>query len=128
LIRRFLQVLDQPVDDTAPETARARLVPRFTIRTLLAMITLAAIVFVMIGTATRGQYWAWGVTIGLVSVIVTALAHAAWFGIVWMFMRISHGQSEPFESAVRDAGTSRVPQAVGAGSEMFSVRASQPEA
>lgn len=101
--------------------------PRFTIRTLLAMITLAAIVFVMIGTATRGQYWAWGVTIGLVSVIATALAHAAWFGIVWMFMRISHGQ-EPFESVVRDAETSRLPKAAGAGSKLFSAGASQPKA
>ncbi|HJQ81304.1 MAG TPA: hypothetical protein VJ828_15190 [Lacipirellulaceae bacterium] len=126
--RRFLQVLDQPANDSAAEPARARLVPRFTIRTLLAMITLAAIIFVMIGTATRGQYWAWGVTIGLVSVIVTALAHAAWFGIVWMFMRISHGQSEPFESAAQDAGTSRAPQADGTGSEMFSVRAGKPGA
>ncbi|HEY3392621.1 MAG TPA: hypothetical protein VGK58_07930 [Lacipirellulaceae bacterium] len=102
--------------------------PRFTIRTLLLMITLAAIVFVMIGTATRGQYWAWGVTIGLLSVIVTAFAHAAWFGIVWMFMRISHGQSEPFESVAGEAGTSHVPQAAGDGSKMFSVRASQPKA
>jgi hypothetical protein len=127
LIRAF-QVLDQPVDDTAAETARARLVPRFTIRTLLAMITLCAIVFVMIGTATRGQYWAWGVTIGLVSVIITALAHAAWFGIVWMFMRISHGQSEPFQSVARDAGPTPVLKAAGAGSDFFPPRASQPEA
>ena len=102
--------------------------PRFTIRTLLVIITVCAIIFVMIGTATRGQYWAWGVTIGLVSVIVTALAHAAWFGIVWMFMRLSHGQSEPFESAARDAGTSRVPEAAGTGSEIFSLEASQPKA
>jgi hypothetical protein len=86
------------------DTARARLVPRFTIRTLLVMITLAAIVFVMIGTATRGQYWAWGVTIGLISVVITAFAHAAWFGIVWMFMRMSHGQPAAYTSAMRHGG------------------------
>jgi len=68
--------------------ARSILVPRFTIRTLLAILTVCAIVFVMVGTAYRGQYWAWGVTIGLVSLIVTALVHAAWFGIVWVFARM----------------------------------------
>jgi hypothetical protein len=94
---------DQPVDETSAETARARLVPRFTIRALLVMMTVAAIVFVLIGTATRGENsWAWGVTIGLVSVFITAIAHAAWFGIVWMFMRLSQSGAAPSESALRD--------------------------
>jgi hypothetical protein len=46
------------------------------------------VAFVMVGTAYRGQYWAWGVTIALISLIVTAIAHAAWFGIVWLFIRL----------------------------------------
>lgn len=64
------------------------LLPRFTIRTLLAILTAAAVVFVMVGTAFRGQYWAWGVTIAIISCIVTALSHMAWFGIVWFFARM----------------------------------------
>jgi hypothetical protein len=64
------------------------LLPRFTIRTLLAILTVCAVAFVMVGTAYRGQYWAWGVTIGLISLIVAALSHAAWFGIVWLFARL----------------------------------------
>jgi hypothetical protein len=115
-IRRFLEVLDHPIDQTPAEPAPARLVPRFTIRTLLAMITLAAIVFVMIGTATRGRYWAWGVTIGLVSVIITSLAHAAWFGIVWMFMRMSHAEAVLSESTLRQVGGSRALEATAAAS------------
>jgi hypothetical protein len=112
-------VLDHPIDEMPAESARARLVPRFTIRTLLVMITLAAIVFVMIGTATRGQYWAWGVTIGLVSVVITAFAHAAWFGIVWMFMRMSQGQPAPIASAMPPGGDLRAPEAVASfGSEL----------
>jgi hypothetical protein len=68
-------------------TKSSMMLPRFTIRTLLAILTASAVVFVMVGTAFRGQYWAWGVTIGIISCIVTALSHAAWFGIIWFFAR-----------------------------------------
>ena len=64
------------------------LVPRFTIRTLLVVLTIGAVASVIIGTAFRGQNWAWGVTLGLVSLVVTALVHAAWFGVVWMFAQM----------------------------------------
>jgi hypothetical protein len=69
-------------------TKSPMLLPRFTIRTLLVLLTICAIVFVLVGTAFRGQYWAWGVTIAIVSLIVTALTHVAWFGIVWLFARL----------------------------------------
>ncbi len=61
------------------------LLPRFTIRTLLALLTVGAVASVIIGMAFRGQNWAWGASIGLLSLFVTALVHAAWFGTVWMF-------------------------------------------
>ena len=64
------------------------LLPRFTIRTLLAILTASAVVFVMVGTAFRGQYWAWGVTIAIISCIITALSHVAWYGIVSFFSRM----------------------------------------
>jgi hypothetical protein len=121
-------VLESPIDETLAETARARLVPRFTIRTLLVIITLAAIVFVMIGTATRGQYWAWGVTIGLVSIIITGLAHAAWFGIVWMFMRVSHIELARAESTPPHLGTARAPDAAAETSpDLLSRQPGQPQ-
>ena len=68
------------------------LLPRFTIRTLLALLTLSACAFVVIGTAYRGQYWAWGVTFALASLIVAAFVHAAWFGVVWLFSKMSSFQ------------------------------------
>jgi hypothetical protein len=59
------------------------------------------------------------VTIGLVSVVITAFAHAAWFGIVWMFMRMSQGHPELSASEVRPGGDLRVPEAVAnVGSEL----------
>jgi hypothetical protein len=61
--------------------------PRFTIRGLLALVTGCAFAFVVAGMAARGQVWAWGVTIALASLVLTALVHAAWFGVVWLFGR-----------------------------------------
>jgi hypothetical protein len=64
------------------------LLPRFTIRTLLVLCTICAVVFVMVGTAYRGQYWAWGVTLAILSVIITLLVHAAWFAVVSLLGRV----------------------------------------
>ena len=71
------------------ETDRLVLVPRFSIRTVLFVTTLFALLFVVVGVGYRGQLWAWGVVIGLASLAVTALVHAAFFGVVWCFSRIS---------------------------------------
>ena len=64
------------------------LLPRFTIRALLVMLTICAFAFVIVGMAFRGQHWAWGVTIGMLSLAFTALVHAAWFGAVSMLSRM----------------------------------------
>jgi hypothetical protein len=72
------------------------LLPRFTIRALLVILTICAFVFVIAGMAVRGQHWAWGITIGIVSVAFTLLIHAAWFGAVWALARLqSRKQEEP---------------------------------
>ena len=94
-------MLDQSPDAPPSEAGRSILVPRFTIRTLLLIITVCAIIFVMIGTATRGQYWAWGVTISLVSLLVAAFTHAAWFGIVSLFVHLWQRQERFSKQALR---------------------------
>jgi hypothetical protein len=71
------------------------ILPRFTIRTAFAVVTACAVVFLIAGTAYRGQTWAWGVTIAVLSLLITALVHAAWFGVVWLFTQLpSGGQSQ----------------------------------
>lgn len=65
------------------------LFPRFTLRTILAVMTASAVFFLLVGTGYRGHPWAWGSVIGIVSLGVTALVHAACFGIVWCFARFS---------------------------------------
>ncbi len=71
------------------------MIPRFTIRTLLVMLTVCAFLFVIVGLAFRGQHWAWGVTIGMLSLGVTALVHAAWFSLVWVFARPKSSREKP---------------------------------
>ena len=64
------------------------LVPRFTVRTILVVTALAAVFFLLVGTAFRGENWAWGVAFGVLSVAVAALVHAACFGMVWLFAQL----------------------------------------
>ena len=65
------------------------LFPRFTLRTILAVTTAAAVFFLLVGTGYRGQQWAWGAAIGVLSLVVVAFVHAACFGIVWCFARLA---------------------------------------
>ena len=70
------------------------LLPRFSIRALLVLLTLCAVAFVILGMAYRGQNWAWGISIGLLSLLVTALVHAAWFGIVWILTQLPSSRAK----------------------------------
>jgi hypothetical protein len=65
------------------------MLPRFTLRAILAVTTALAIFFVIVGAGTRGQDWAWGATIGIASVAVSMLIQAALFAMVWCFARLS---------------------------------------
>jgi hypothetical protein len=73
---------------------------------LLLLLTICAVASVIIGTAFRGQTWAWGVTIGLASLVVTALVHGAWFGVAWLFAQL------PSSRAARVAAVARRAQPV----------------
>ena len=57
-------------------------------RTILALMTGCALLSVLMGVAARGQMWAWGLVIGVASLGVTMLVHAAWFVMVSMFSRL----------------------------------------
>jgi hypothetical protein len=70
------------------------LLPRFTIRALLVLLTVCAFIFVIAGMAVRGHHWAWGVTIGILSVGFTLLVHAAWFCAVWVLSRAELRKNE----------------------------------
>lgn len=65
------------------------LLPSFSIRALMLMLTLGAVAFLIVGMGFRGQHWAWGASVALFSLLVTAIVHAAWFGVIWLFVRKS---------------------------------------
>jgi hypothetical protein len=70
------------------------LLPRFSIRTLLMMLTAGAVACLIAGMAYQGKYWALGVTIALASVVVTACVHAILFFMIWVFARLTGGQQQ----------------------------------
>ena len=61
------------------------LIPQFSIRWLLALTAFCAVVFSFFGLAARGNPWAGGLSIALVSLLVLLLAHAFCFWLVWVF-------------------------------------------
>ncbi len=88
------------------------LLPRFSLRAILGVLTLGAFVFLVAGMAVRGQTWAWGITIAVICAGITLLVHAAWFGIVWLFAQMPSAQAatEPARKhsiVALEGGTSR---------------------
>src|SRR5262245_36616258 len=84
------------------------IMPRFTIRTALVGVTFCALALLVVGMAIRGETWAWGITIGLMSLIITLLVHAAWFGLAWTFARLPVAESElPMQAVAAAAPNGR---------------------
>ena len=84
------------------------LIPQYSIRWLLAVMTAGAVVFSIFGLAVRGKPWAMGVSIAIVSLGVLFLAHALFFGLVWLFSLLSPatGASRAGKSPFASAATS----------------------
>ena len=64
------------------------LLPRFSIRALFWIVTLSSLACVVFAMAARGHGWAWGVSIALASLVITAIVHAAWFGVAYLFSEL----------------------------------------
>lgn len=83
------------------------MLPRFTLRTFLAITTVLALFFVLVGGGTRGQFWAWGAAIGFASLALSLLVQAALFGFVWCVARRvatgSHRQGAALTPTDREA-------------------------
>jgi hypothetical protein len=84
-----LSCMYEELDDKPQRT----LLPRFSIRTLFWLVTASAVLFVVVGMAAREHDWAWGVSIGLASILFTAVVHGALFGVVWLFGQL--GSARP---------------------------------
>jgi hypothetical protein len=94
----------EKIDSAAENTASyVMLLPRFTLRTVLVATAACAVLFLFIGIAYRGENWAWGVAIGILSFAVVAIVQALFFGIVWCFAQIFTSRAPAPDSAIRRA-------------------------
>ena len=71
------------------------LIPRFSLRTTLLIVTLCAVFFVIMGYAYRGDAWAVVITVAVLSVFLTLAVHAVFYGLVLAMGRIVGGQISP---------------------------------
>lgn len=61
------------------------LIPQFSIRWLLGLTVVCAVIFSIVGLAVRGSRWAMGVSIGIGSLVLLMAVYAGMFFLVWVF-------------------------------------------
>ncbi|MCR4412474.1 MAG: hypothetical protein NUV77_08640 [Thermoguttaceae bacterium] len=73
------------------------LIPQFTIRWLLGVTAVSAVVFTIVGLAVRGSAWAQGVSAAFVALALAMLVYALLFGVVWLLAeaKAKLGKGEP---------------------------------
>ena len=64
------------------------LLPRFSIRTALVIITAVAVLSLFAGQALGGRAWAFGITVAAVSIPAALAVQAAFFGLASAFSRL----------------------------------------
>ena len=64
------------------------LLPRYSIRSVLYLAVLVAVVAVVAGQAVAGATWAVAITIGIASLLITWSVHVVFYGIVAGFARV----------------------------------------
>ena len=67
------------------------LIPQYSLRWLLALPALFAVILPFFGLAVAGKQWAAGISIAIVSLAIVLLVHAAVFGVVWTFSLVTTG-------------------------------------
>jgi hypothetical protein len=92
------------------------LLPRFSIRTALAILTVVAVISLFAGQALGGQAWAFGLTIAVVSVPLALLVHAGFYGLVMGFAKLLNPEENVVALTSR-GGVARTQRAVDADSD-----------
>jgi lysylphosphatidylglycerol synthetase-like protein (DUF2156 family) len=73
------------------------LIPRFSLRWLFVLTCVCALFFVVLAAGWRGKYWAGGVAIAVLFLIVTLVIHAAVFWLAWL---VARGLSGPLRERI----------------------------
>ncbi|NLF69382.1 MAG: hypothetical protein GX575_10055 [Candidatus Anammoximicrobium sp.] len=82
------------------------LIPRFTIRGLLLLMTGSSFFFLVLAFAVRGRVWAIAVSVGVASLLLAFLGYAFVFGVAYVVASIASllrgaapGPASPFATA-----------------------------
>ncbi|HEX3870290.1 MAG TPA: hypothetical protein VHV77_07640 [Pirellulales bacterium] len=67
------------------------LIPRFSVRFMLLLTAMSAVLFLVMSWAIAGVGWAVGATMAVVMLTVIAAVHAGLFAIVWLFALVTRG-------------------------------------
>jgi hypothetical protein len=59
------------------------------LRWLLAVVTVCSVAFLILSFGARGQVWAIGASIGLLSLVIVILVHGFTFFLVWLFAQMT---------------------------------------
>jgi hypothetical protein len=65
------------------------IIPRFTLRWLLALITVCGGLSMVLAYAVRQQTWAIGVVVGLSALVLVVALHAAAFSCAWLLTQFT---------------------------------------
>jgi hypothetical protein len=79
-------------------------IPQYSIRWLLGVTAVCAVVFAFFGAAVRGHLWAVGVSVAVGSLAAAMFAYAGLFTLVWLFslaLSLVRGGARPGRSPFR---------------------------
>ena len=74
---------------TQPPEPKRTLIPQYSIRWMLSVTALAAVVFSFVALGIRGNSWALAVAVAVAGLVILMAAYALAFGAVWVFSLIS---------------------------------------
>ncbi len=79
------------------------LIPQFTIRWLLGVTAVLAVMFTIVGLAVRGSAWAQGISAAFAALTVAMLVYALLFAVVWLLAeaKAALGKRETGQSPFR---------------------------
>lgn len=60
------------------------LIPQFSVRWLLALVAVCALLFWVFSQALAGTSWAVGISVAVISLIVIFCVHAVFFWLTWL--------------------------------------------
>jgi hypothetical protein len=66
------------------------IIPRYSLRWLLALLTVCGGLSMILAYAVRGQPWAIGATVGIAALSVVVALHAAAFSVAWLLTQFAY--------------------------------------